>query len=97
MKGANIAHRFSVHGLRRTFNNLLRQVTHDKVVVRSMTGHATEEMTEHYSHVALGEKQAAVAQLVRLVPTLRGGDGGSGDAGGDARTADAKSGPGGSP
>ena len=38
LRAANIGHRFSVHGFRRTFNNLLRQVTHDKVVLRSMTG-----------------------------------------------------------
>jgi hypothetical protein len=36
-------------------------------VLRSMTGHATEDMTEHYSHVALREKHAAVAGLMRLV------------------------------
>jgi hypothetical protein len=60
-----------VHGFRRTFNNLMRQVSEDKVVLRSMTGHATEEMTEHYSHVGLREKHAAVAELMRLVPTFR--------------------------
>jgi integrase len=82
---AGIPHRFSVHGFRRTFNNLMRQVTEDKVVLRSMTGHATEEMTEHYSHVALREKHAGVAQLMRLVPTFRAVERDrSGDSGGDA-------------
>jgi hypothetical protein len=90
LKAAMIEHWFSVHGFRRTFNNLLREVTQDKVVVRSMTGHSTEEMTEHYSHVALDEKQAAVAKLVRLVPTMHSGDGNrGGDGGGDASIASA--------
>jgi integrase len=51
-KAAGVEHRFSVHGFRRTFNNLLRQVTEHKVVVRSMTGHSAEEVTEHDSHAA---------------------------------------------
>jgi hypothetical protein len=51
-----------------------------------MTGHATEEMTEHYSHVGLREKHAAVAELMRLVPTFRAeAQDRSGDFGGDAR------------
>jgi integrase len=56
----------TVHGLRRTMNNLLRQVTHGEVV-RAVTGHVTERMTEHYSHVAQAEKASAVAQVVSLV------------------------------
>lgn len=46
------------HGLRRTFNNLGRQLT-DRDVLKSMSGHATDVMVEHYSHVELAEKQAA--------------------------------------
>ena len=52
-------------------------------------------MTEHYSHVALAEKHAAVAHLVRLVPTpCRGDAQRSGDGGGDGPTAQTKSGAG---
>lgn len=79
-KAAGIDKRLSVHGLRRTFNNGLRRVAQDHVVVRAVIGHSTPEMTEHYSTVTLAEKQHAVAALVRLLP----GDG-SGDRGGDAR------------
>jgi integrase len=56
---AGIKKRFTIHGFRRTFNNLLRQATSGEVV-RSMTGHVTERMTEHYSHVDADEKRAAV-------------------------------------
>jgi integrase len=56
----------TVHGLRRTMNNLLRQVTHGEVV-RSVTGHVTERMTEHYSHIGADEKSSAVAKVLQLV------------------------------
>ncbi len=42
--------RVTIHGLRRTFNNLSRQVA-GEIVARSITGHVTQAMTEHYSHV----------------------------------------------
>ena len=63
---AEIGGRFTAHGLRRTMNNLLRQVA-GGVVVRSITGHVTEEMTEHYSHVGLNEKRAAVRDALGSV------------------------------
>jgi integrase len=47
------------HGLRRTFNDLLRQVSSGEVV-RSIMGHLGERMTEHYSHVRGDEKAIAV-------------------------------------
>jgi integrase len=59
--------RITIHGLRRTLNNLLRQETLDKVVVRSVIGHVTEKMTEHYSHVPVSEKASALAQVISIV------------------------------
>lgn len=86
LKAAEIERRHTVHGFRRTFNNLLRQVTTGEVV-RAMTGHVTEAMTEHYSHVELGERRSAVDRMLELVGPEKpaaGGDGGpSGDRGGD--------------
>lgn len=61
---------FTVHGFRHTFNNLVRQAATGEgqgIVVRAMTGHATEEMTEHYSHVSVAEKAAVVGRVVQLV------------------------------
>jgi hypothetical protein len=52
---------------RRSHRDLLRRSQADGIVVRSMTGHASVEMTEHYSHVDIGEKRAAMASVVRLV------------------------------
>lgn len=47
--------RVTTHGLRRTFNNLARQST-SREVLKSITGHTTDAMVEHYSHVGTDEK-----------------------------------------
>ncbi|MGD0837004.1 MAG: hypothetical protein ABSB49_10230 [Polyangia bacterium] len=59
-------------------------------MTRSITGHVTQSMTEHYSHVGGEEKLAAAGQIVRLVfppapknkddaPGSGGSGGGSGE------------------
>ncbi len=72
LAAAGIKRRQTIHGLRRTFNDLLCQVASGEVV-RSMTGHSTQQMTEHYSHIANSEKAGAV---VRAFGDLAGGDAG---------------------
>lgn len=44
--------------MRRTFNNLVRQAAGD-IAARAMVGHATAQMTEHYSDVTVQEKREA--------------------------------------
>jgi integrase len=66
---ADVPH-ITTHGLRRTFNNLARQVT-DRLVAMSIVGHTTDAMHEHYSKVGIGEKiaaQRAVRELVEGAP-----------------------------
>ena len=75
---AGIGHRFTVHGMRYTFTDLVRRANVDAVVRRALTGHVTEQMQRHYSHVGIDEKRAAVASVLRLVPPT------GGDLGGDA-------------
>lgn len=76
---AGIERRFTVHGFRRTWNNLLRQVTSAEIT-RSMTGHDTEAMFRHYSHIERHEKQAAVDRVLALVGgTASGTSGGTFD------------------
>ena len=65
---AKIARRFTLHGLRYTFTDLVRRANVDAVVRRALTGHVTEEMQQHYSNVGMDEKRAAVAGVIRLVP-----------------------------
>ena len=69
-----VKERFTVHGLRRTFNDLSRRAGTDPVVIKSLTGHVSEKMREHYSTVGLDEKRAAVASVVRLVSGDPSGD-----------------------
>lgn len=56
---AGIAKHVTAHTMRRTFNNLARQAA-GEIVARAMTGHMTQAMTEHYSHVTLAEKSKAL-------------------------------------
>ncbi len=65
---AKITKRFTVHGLRYTFTDLVRLANVDAVVRRALTGHVTEEMQRHYSTVGLDEKCAAIRGVLRLVP-----------------------------
>jgi integrase len=65
---AGIGKRFTIHGLRYTFTDLVRLANVDAVVRRALTGHVTEEMQRHYSTIGLDEKRAAVAGVLRLVP-----------------------------
>ena len=54
---AQIDKRFTIHGLRYTFTDLVRRANVDAVVQRALTGHVTEEMQRHYSTVGLDEKR----------------------------------------
>lgn len=67
LEATGISRRFTVHGLRYTFTDLVRRADVDAVVRRALTGHVTEEMQRHYSTVGLDEKRAAVAGVYRLV------------------------------
>jgi len=40
----------------------------DATVIRSMVGHVSARMTEHYSSVGMDEKRLAMAKVVKLVP-----------------------------
>ena len=83
---AGIDKRFTVHGLRYTFTDLVRRANVDAVVRRALTGHVTEEMQRRYSTVGLDEKREAIAGVIRMVPPERPSDavcdGGGGTSGG---------------
>ncbi|MCA9610954.1 MAG: tyrosine-type recombinase/integrase [Myxococcales bacterium] len=70
---AGIGRWVSPHGFRRSLNNATRQ-TASGVVVRALTGHVTEEMTEHYSTVEMDEKRAAIRGALGPVLTVLAGD-----------------------
>ena len=55
LKAIGVKERFTVHGLRRTFNDLTRLAGTDGLVIRALTGHTTSAMTAHYLTVRLEE------------------------------------------
>jgi integrase len=73
LAAAEITRRFTLHGLRYTFTDLIRLSNADAVVRRALTGHVTQEMQDHYSNVGTDEKRAAIAGAVRLIEAARNG------------------------
>jgi integrase len=59
------------HGLRRTWNDILRRVT-SKEVAKEMIGHATDVMHGHYSRIDSNEKAEATRRAVALVGKKEG-------------------------
>jgi len=80
---AKLSDRLTPHGFRRSFNDALRRHT-TSTVQRALTGHSTVQMSEHYSHVGIGEKRTAVASVfalpVRTSSSTVGADSGADDA-----------------
>lgn len=70
LKAAGVKRRFTLHGLRYTFTDLIRLSNADAVVRRALTGHVTQEMQDHYSNVGTEEKRAAIAGAVRLIEAV---------------------------
>jgi integrase len=68
MEASGLVDRLTPHGLRRTFVDLGRRGDIGSIVVRSMTGHTTEAMQQHYSSVGLDEQRAALKEIIKLVP-----------------------------
>jgi integrase len=65
------ARNITFHSLRHFANAHLRGAVPDETL-RKLTGHATEEMTDHYDHTTAADLQAlALAQESRLLPFIR--------------------------
>ncbi len=58
--------RFTQRGLRRTFNDLARAARVDALVTRSISGHLTEKMQQHYSTVNSDEQRQGIAKVIEL-------------------------------
>jgi hypothetical protein len=67
--------KFTPRGMRRTFNDLARVANVEALVTRSISGHLTEQMREHYSTVSPGEQRESIGRVLRLVQP--GSDGAS--------------------
>jgi hypothetical protein len=54
-------------GLRRTFNDLARTARVEALVTKSISGHITDRMREHYSTVQPTEQRESIGRVLRLV------------------------------
>ncbi len=66
-KKAGITHHLSPRAMRRSYQDLARAAGVVDLVGRSISGHATEKMKDHYSTVRGSERLEAVTQMLKLV------------------------------
>jgi integrase len=59
--------KFTPRGMRRTFNDLARVANVEALITRSISGHLTEQMREHYSTVSPVEQRESIGRVLRLV------------------------------
>ena len=69
--------RFTQCGLRRTFNDLARAAEVESIVTRSISGHLTEQMQEHYSTVNANEQRESIGKVIELMEVRSGARGGA--------------------
>ena len=72
LEAAGIKQRLTPHGLRRTLNDALRTVAASAEVQKAITGHSTERMREHYSHVRPEERAAAIGKVAEVIKLQTG-------------------------
>jgi hypothetical protein len=58
---------FTPRGLRRTFKDLARAASVEALVTKSISGHVTERIREHYSTVHPVEQRESIGAVLRLV------------------------------
>jgi len=58
--------RVTPRALRRTYQDLARAAEMKDLVTRAISGHATEQMQQHYSTVAQTEMRQEIAKIVSL-------------------------------
>ncbi len=63
---ANIDQHVSPQVLRRTWNTLLDAAGVNHIVIRSMLGHSSEEMTQRYAGIRMERKHEAIAKVLKL-------------------------------
>lgn len=79
-KAAGLGFTFTQRGMRRTFNDLARAAEVKDVVTRSISGHATETMQQHYSTVWGAEQREGIAKVYDLMGARGGAPSGAPDA-----------------
>ena len=62
-------------GMRRTFNDLMRRAKVEAIVTKSISGHQTDRMREHYSTVSPDEQRQSIRNVVKLFGPRQSGEG----------------------
>lgn len=65
-KAMGLRKHISPRAMRRTFQDLARAAEVKDIVTRSISGHATEDMQQHYSTVAPDEMRSGLAKVISL-------------------------------
>lgn len=65
-KEIGVRHKITPRGMRRTYQDLSRAANIADLVTRSISGHHTEQMQEHYSTVSDDEQRSAMAKVISL-------------------------------
>jgi hypothetical protein len=55
--------------MRRTFNDVARAAKVESLVTKSISGHLTDRMKDHYSTVSPIEQRESIGRVLRLVRT----------------------------
>jgi hypothetical protein len=66
---------FTPVGMRRTFNDLMRLAKVEAIVTKSISGHQTDRMREHYSTVTPDEQRRSISNVVNLFGPRKSGEG----------------------
>ncbi len=75
-RAIGVKYRFTQRGMRRTFQDLARAAEVADIVTRSISGHSTARMQDHYSTVRADEQREGLARVIRLVTPASGGKSG---------------------
>jgi integrase len=59
--------KFTPRGMRRTFNDLARAAKVESLVTKSISGHLTDRMKDHYSTVSADEQRQSIGRMLNLV------------------------------
>ena len=62
----DLGYAFTQRGMRRTFNDLARHAKIESLITRSISGHLTERMQDHYSTVQSDEQRTSIAKVIDL-------------------------------
>jgi integrase len=85
---------FTPSGMRRTFNDLMRLAKVEAIITKSISGHQTDRMREHYSTVTPDEQRQSIGNVVQLFGRPGSGEGrrASGEESGEGRRASGEDG-----